>query len=385
VFASSIARIEGDDGPAAADLVCVADEDGRVVGHGLFSEPSALRVRMLTSGPEVPDVDGILDARIAAAAALRQRLFPDPDVTDAYRLVHAEGDRLPGLVVDRYGDVLVAQWATAPMAARREALAASLLRHSGARVLVSRPAGYETEEGMDEAPAVAFEAGPACPERIEVREEGMALVVEPLAGQKTGHYTDQRGNRRLVGSLAGGLSVLDLYAGTGGFSVQALRAGADSSIAVEASARSVERAREHAALAGVGERLEAHVGDVREVLTALRDQRRRFDLVIVDPPNFFPRRGSDRAAWKAYRELNVKALSRVQAAGGFLATFTCSARMTPGQLLETVQSAARDCRRTFRVLQALSAGADHPVAADGVVGRYLAGLLLAVDPEDPQA
>ncbi|MCB9825551.1 MAG: class I SAM-dependent rRNA methyltransferase [Planctomycetes bacterium] len=383
VHARSVVGERRDDVASDDDVVRVDDEEGRVIGHGFESPGSALRVRLLTWGAARPDVEALLAARVEAAVLLRQRLFPDADVTSTYRLVHAEGDRLPGLVVDRYGDVLVAQWATAAMAARRELLARQLLRTSGARTLVSRPAGYEAEEGIDEVSgAPVFELGAPCPERIEVLEAGMRLVVEPRVGQKTGHFVDQRENRLRVAELCAGRSVLDLYAGTGGFSVQALRAGADSSIAVDVSERSIARAHEHAELAGVADRFEAHAVDVREAMTLLRDQRRRFDVVVVDPPSFFPKRGEARAAWKAYRELNVKALGRVAAAGGVLATFVCSARMSASELLETVRSAARDCRRSFRVVRALEAGPDHPRAGDGDVGRYLAGWLLAVDPDE---
>ncbi|MGE0191898.1 MAG: class I SAM-dependent rRNA methyltransferase [Planctomycetota bacterium] len=386
VHAQSVVGARDDDAAGDDDVVRVDDEEGRVIGYGLESPGSALRVRLLCWGSSRPDVDTLLAARIDAAVALRARLFPDPDVTSAYRLVHAEGDRLPGLVVDRYGDVLVAQWATAPMAARREALGAHLLRASGARCLVSRPSGYEAEEGLDaDEGGPAFALGEPCPERVDVVEAGMRLVVEPRVGQKTGHFVDQRENRLRVAELCAGRTLLDLYAGTGGFSVQALRAGADSSIAVDASERSVARAREHAALADAADRFEVHVADVREALALLRDQRRRFDVVVVDPPSFFPRRGEARAAWKAYRELNVKALGRIAARGGVLATFVCSARMGAAELLETVRSAARDCRRSFRVLRSLEAGPDHPRAGDGEVGRYLAGWLLAVDPEDDSA
>ncbi len=388
VYADAVrhARIEDEDLAVPDDLVRVEDEDGRAIGHGFESPTSALRVRILSRGARAPDVDALLAARIDAAVALRRRLFPDPAVTNAYRLVHAEGDRLPGLVVDRFGEVLVAQWATASMARRRAMLAAHLLRASGARSLVSRPAGFEAEEGIEEGDgATTFEAGEAAAERVAVVEAGMSLLVEPRFGQKTGHYADQRENRVHVAALAAGCRVLDLCAGTGGFSVQALRAGASAALAVESSARSVGRAREHAALSGVADRLEVEEGDFRDALTALRDARRRFDVVVFDPPNLFPRRGEARGALKACREGNVRALGRVEAGGGVLATFMCSSRIGSDELLEIVRSAARDCRRSFRVLRPLGAGPDHPFASDGEVGRYLSGWLLAVDPEDPNA
>jgi 23S rRNA (cytosine1962-C5)-methyltransferase len=375
VFADSVARVEGDAGDAA-DWVRVADAEGRIIGHGFASEGSAIRVRLLVRGDEAPQPDAVLGDRIARAAALRRRLFPDPERTDAYRLVHADGDGVPGLIVDRLGDVLVAQFATRPMHARREALGERLIAETGASALLARAAGFEEVEGIPEDD-VAFALGAAIPERVAIREEGLHLEAQPRAGQKTGHYADQRENRLLVGRMAAGQDVLDLYAGTGGFSLQALRHGARSAEAVDASARCIESVARHADLNGVAARCEAVRADVRAHLAALRSARRRFGLVVVDPPNFMPRRGSDRGALRAYRELNVRALSRVEP-DGFLATFTCSAKLRAGPFLELLRSASRECRRGFDVLRELGAGPDHPVAPGLPEGRYLSGLLLRV-------
>jgi 23S rRNA (cytosine1962-C5)-methyltransferase len=311
---------------------------------------------------------------VAEAVRLRRRLFPDAGRTDAYRLVHAEGDGLPGLVVDRWGGVLVAQFATAAVHRRRSLLAEALLAESGARSLLARPGGYEAEEGIPPGEVEGSFGDPA-PDALEVREEGMRLSVEPRAGQKTGHYADQRENRVRVAEVAAGGTVLDLYAGTGGFSVQALRHGASSAVAVESSARAADAAVRNAEHNGVRDRLEVSVADVRHALEDLRAARRTFDVVVADPPNFFPRRGPAGPAVKAYRELNVRALTRV-GAGGFLATFCCSASLDARAFADLVRSAARECRRAVDVLRELTAGPDHPVAVPE--GRYLTGLLLRV-------
>ncbi len=380
VFADSIAQTEA--GEAADDWVRVVDAEGRVIGCGFLSPDSAIRVRLLTREAEAPDPAPRLAARIERAVSLRRRLFPDPERTNAYRLIHSDGDGLPGLVVDRLADVLVAQFAIRATHARRATLSDLLLGATGCRSLVARPAGYEKVEGIP-VEAEPYVLGAAAPERVEIREAGLRLEAAPLLGQKTGHYVDQRENRLLVGGLAGGLDVLDLYAGTGGFGLQCARHGARHVRAVDASARSVEVARRNASRNGVEARYEAEVGDAREVLTALRLEKRTFDLVIADPPNFFPRRGTrrgapERAALKAHRELNVRVLSRVRP-GGFLATFTCSARLARDAFLEMLRSASRECRRDFRVLRELQAGPDHPVARGLPEGRYLTGLLVQVD------
>ena len=289
VFADRIERVdEGED-----DWVRVADSRGKVVGRGWWSPRSTIRVRIVDRGEEGPPEADVLATRIAAAVALRRRLFLDPTRTDAYRLVHAEGDGLPGLVVDRFGPVLVAQFATRPLLARRAAIAPLLLAASGARSLVARPGGKEEEEGIagDE---VAFAAGEPAPERVEIVEEGLRLSVDLRRGQKTGHYVDQRENRRLVASAAAGARVLDLYAGTGGFGLRALLAGAAHATAVDSSGPALEGARENAARNGVLARYETVEIDAMEHLATLARAKTEYDVVVVDPPRFARHAGRPR-------------------------------------------------------------------------------------------
>ena len=176
-------------------MAVVRDAAGRTIGWGLVSDGSAIRVRLLAAGEPDGDLDALLGERIDAACALRTRLFPRPAETNVYRLVHAEGDGLPGLVVDRVGDVLVAQFATGPMHRRRARLAERLLVEIGAASLLARPAGYEAEEGIARPPGGGVPVGAEVPDRIRVVEDGMVFEVEPREGQKTGHYADQRENR----------------------------------------------------------------------------------------------------------------------------------------------------------------------------------------------
>lgn len=375
IFADSVESIEA--GAREDDFVRVMDADGRMLGCGWLSPDSAIRVRLLTRGSSSPDPSAVLEQRLARAVGLRARLFPDAAVTNAYRLVHADGDALPGLVVDRLGDVLVAQFGIGATHRRRESIARQLLDLTGATTLVSREAGFEDVEGIEGGPLLL---GPEPPEVVAIVECGMQLEAAPRHGQKTGHYVDQRENRRLVGEIAAGGDVLDLYSGTGGFTLQCLRHGAAGALAIDASERSIGAAHRNAERNGVADRLEARVADAKDVLQTLRGEKRRFDVVVCDPPNFFPRRGAPRGAMKAHRELNVRALSRVRP-GGFLASFSCSAQLDGPGLLAMLRSAGRECRRPFRVLRELGAGPDHPVAAGLPEGRYLAGVLLQVDEE----
>ena len=340
-------------------------------------------MRLLTWGAARPDVEALLAARVEAAVLLRQRLFPDADVTSTYRLVHAEGDRLPGLVVDRYGDVLVAQWATAAMAARRELLARQLLRTSGARTLVSRPAGYEAEEGIDEVSgAPVFELGAPCPERIEVLEAGMRLVVEPRVGQKTGHFLDQRDNRALVRAAADGADVLDVFCSTGGFAVAAAAGGARSVHLVDIAAPAVEAARRNlghnmSRPAVRGCTVRATVGDAFEVMAALAaDPHARFDIVLVDPPSFAQNQASVGRALRAYAKLTSLAIALVRP-GGTLVQASCSSRVTADDFAATVLAAAGRSARRVHELRRTGHAVDHPVGF--AQGAYLKAIYLRVE------
>ena len=372
VFADSIESVTDGEG----DFVRVIDSRGELVGRGLLSEASAIRVRLLARGEGDESDEVLLTARIRAAVALRRRLFPAAARTDAYRLIHGEGDGVPGLVVDRFGSVLVAQFATRPMAARRDMLARLLLSETGASSLLSRAGGKEEEEAIDLA-SVPFTAGAAAPETVEIREEGMRLVVDLRRGQKTGHYADQRENRGLVAEISAGSRVLDLHAGTGGFSIRALLAGATSCVAVDSSGAALLAARTNAEANGVAGRLEAVEADALEHLDALSKTKTTFDVVIVDPPKLAASRLGVPKALDLYKRLNVRALVRTEPLG-FLATFSCSGLVSVEAFAQMLDAAARECRRRIVVLRTLSAGPDHPVDAGCPEGRYLTGMLLRV-------
>jgi len=374
VYADSVATLE----EGTDDLVRVVDATGKAIGRGWLSPASAIRIRLLDRDEEGPPEADLLASRLEAAVALRDRLVLRGGRTDACRLVHAEADGIPGLVVDRFGPVLVAQFATRPVHARRDDLARRLLALSGATSLLARPGGKEEEEGIPLAD-VPFAAGTLAPETVEVREDGVRFLVDLRRGQKTGHYADQRENRRLVGELAAGLDVLDLHAGTGGFSIHALVAGARAATAVDSSGPALACARGNAERNEVGGRLEVVEADALDRLDAWARAKTSFDVIVADPPRFATtRKGLDRALL-AYRRLNAKALARVRP-GGFFATFSCSGAVDPETFGEMVRAAARDAGRDARLLRVLSAGPDHPVALFAPEGRYLTGLLLQVLP-----
>lgn len=380
IHARSVAQL--DPGTDAEDAVAVRDAEGRLVGTALLSEASAIRARVLVRGEACAAVDEVLVARIGRAAAWRKACIGpesgEGEPTDAYRLVHAEGDGLPGLIVDRWADVLVAQFATQPMWRRRAHLAEALLEATGARLLLSRPAGHEAREGIAYEPFARPTQAPV-PESIEIQEHGARLIVDLAHGQKTGHYADQRDNRRQVARLHAGETFLDLFCGTGGFGVQAGRTSAARVTYVDRSERTIETAKRNHALNADLAAATFEVAEADEWLKSAAARKAQFDTVVLDPPNLSPRAGTERRAQKHLRELNVRALTRVRP-GGLLATYSCSPRIDGEALLDLLQSAARDCRVTFQVVAAQGPPPDHPHLVLDRMGRYLAGWVVRVSP-----
>jgi 23S rRNA (cytosine1962-C5)-methyltransferase len=370
VYSEAIERSEGAPGPG--DEVSVVDCDGRFIGRGFVSPRSQIRVRLCSWRDEALD-EAWIAARLADARALRARLgYPGPE-TDAYRLVNSEGDSLPGLVVDVYGDAAVVQFTTIGMK-RREAAVLDALEALLKPATIYEAAGgnFAAVEGFEVTPSVV--RGTPRP-RVPCRENGLALEVEPLVGQKTGYFLDQRENRARVGALARDARVLDLYCYAGGFALSAARGGARSVVAVDVSARALERVRAHAELnhlTGV-ETVENDVFRYLEQAPAAA-----FDLVVCDPPKFARARKDLEAALKGYRRLNALAMQAC-APHALLATASCSQLVGVAELERALAGAAKDAHRHLRVLSVASQAPDHAVPVGFPEGRYLKFLLCQVD------
>jgi len=310
--------------------------------------------------------------RLEAAWRFRQSLAYDGD---AGRVVFSEGDRLPGLILDRYGDVLVLQALTLGTEAHAPALAELAAELVGARAVYRRAdPTADAIEGL--RGASGWLTGEAELE-VEIREGPCRFRVALAEGQKTGFYLDQRENRAAVAALAAGREVLDAFCYTGAFGVWALRHGAVRVLAIDASAEASARARQHAAANGDVERFEVEESNAFDALRELDRAGRRFDLVILDPPSFTRRKTAVEAAVRGYKEINLRGL-RCLRPGGVLATFSCSHHV-PGALFEEVcRAAAADAGRAVRVRAALTQARDHPVLLAVPETRYLKGLLLEV-------
>lgn len=328
--------------------------NGRPLGSGYVNPHSLICARLVSRDHDHPFGPSLLVHRLNVALSLRQRLYERP----YYRLVHGEADGLPGLVVDRFGEVLVAQLTTAGMEAVKDDLLAALDKVLKPRAVLWRNDNPIRElEGLDSyvAPALG-----EVPERVEL-EEGGARFATPLAGgQKTGWYYDQRDNRDRLGRYVKGARVLDLFSYVGAWGVRAALAGAEAVLCVDASAPAVEQVLDNAARNGLGARVRAERADAFELLKALRAERERFDLVVVDPPAFVKRRKDFKEGALAYRRLNEMAM-QVLARDGVLVSCSCSHHFSRDNLTQALLQSSRHLDRSLQLLEQGHQSADHPV------------------------
>ena len=369
VYANAVERVEGE--AAAGDIVSLVDHDGRFIGRGIFNPRSQIPVRLLTRKEESIDA-AFFAARLRDAQALRTRLkLPSTDTT-AYRLVNSEGDGLPGLVVDVFGEAAVVQVTTLGLALRRDAIFDAVQATLSPRTIYEVAGGsYAEVEGfVAQNRVVRGEARNLVP----CLEDGLHFEAEPLAGQKTGMFLDQRRNRIRVGQLAGaGLRVLDCYAYAGGFGLQAARAGASEVTAVDSSPRAVVRIEAHAVANGVPVRaVEADAFRFLETATPMS-----YDLVVVDPPKFARARKDLEAAIKGYERLNALALA-VCAPGALLVTCSCSQNVGAQDFERIVAAAAKQAHREVSIVERGGPGGDHPLPPAFTEGQYLKVLFVHV-------
>ena len=318
VFSGAIASVKGEVSPGAT--VEVMAEDGRFLARAAASPASQIRARVW-SFDQAEKIDAaFFERRLAAAVAWRAPLFSEGNT--AARLVHAESDGLPGLIVDRYNDTLVVQILSAGAEVWRETIFDALVRVTGCtRIFERSDVEVRALEGL---PARSGPVRGKGPTELTIAEHGLQYVVDVAAGQKTGFYLDQRDNRRRIEALSTGRDVLNCFGYTGGFALSALRGGARSVLSVDSSGDAVRTAQRNAALNGLddgrGQWLEA---DVFKHLRLLRDQARQFDLIVLDPPKLAPTiQHVDRAA-RAYKDINLLAFKLLRA-GGLLASFSSS-------------------------------------------------------------
>jgi 23S rRNA (cytosine1962-C5)-methyltransferase len=375
IFSGAIARVDGSPGPG--DTVVVRADDGSVLGRGAFSPSSQIRVRMWTFDDATPVDDAFVRARLDDALQLRTRFVLDKTPgaeTNCARMVFAEGDGLPGLVVDLYDDTLVFQCQSAGAEKIREVAMDHLRKSVGARRVVERSdAEVRNLEGLPSRAGVVF--GPPVDGPIHAKERGVTFLVDVEKGHKTGFYLDQRDSRARVRAMARGMRVLNCFSFTGGFAISALAGGAKSAISVDTSMPALEIAEKNARANGFPE--EAHEGlkgDCFDVLRGMRDDGEKFDLIVLDPPKFAPSAAHVEKASRGYKDLALRALPLLSP-GGLLFTFSCSGAVDRELFRQITSSAALEARRTVKILGELGHPPDHPVPTGFPEGEYLKGLV----------
>lgn len=369
VFSGAVESGEG----AAGELVEVCDSKGSKIAQGWYSPLSQIRVRIV---PEKPVAD-----LVAESIGRRAAFYADGSVT-AVRLVNAENDRLPGVVVDCYCGWAVCQFTSAGADARKAEIAAAVMKYAPFCKGVSERLDVDSreKEGLPVEPRFQVLAGEEPPELVEISEGLCRFLVDVRRGHKTGFYLDQRDARALVGSMSNGAEVLNCFSYTGGFGLYARSGGAASVVQVDISEDALELARKNETLLhGCGTAMEYVQADVFQYLRKCRDEGRSFDMIVLDPPKFAASKSQLMKAARGYKDINLLAMKLLRP-GGTLATFSCSGAMTEELFLKVLSEAAEDAGRDFQIVARTRQAADHPVAVSFPEGLYLKGAFLkAID------
>jgi 23S rRNA (cytosine1962-C5)-methyltransferase len=369
IYAGFIHAVRGQ--PAAGDLIDVVMPNGRFYARGLYNPASKIRVRILTFLEE-PITPAFWSERAAQAVRLRQRIVSE---TNAYRLIYGEADRLPGLIVDRYDDVLVMQTLSSGMDRRQEMLADLLCKATGVtRIYLRNDAKSRALEGL--SPATGFLRGGG-ETKIEIREGAAQFVVDFARGQKTGWFCDQRENRLAAARLTAGKQVLEVFCHTGAFGIQAAMAGASRVEGLDVSEEALRLAREHARLNGVQERCSYRSADAFEELRRLEQAGRQFDVVLLDPPAFARSKQAVPRALAGYKDINLLGI-RLTKPEGIIVTSSCSHHLSEADFWNAIGRAAQDAKRTVRLLEQRGQASDHPILAAMPETRYLKCFIMQV-------
>ena len=368
VFSGAIDNVNGK--PSDGDVVLARDSRGQMLALGFFNSKTDISFRVLSR-----DCDKAVDAafwneRVHAAFRLRQRLINTK--TNAYRLINAEGDGCPGLIVDVYHDTLAISITTAGMEKQKQNILDALIFHLKPARIYEQSAGRSRGlEGLEERKGFIY--GEDHTGTVRVMENGYSFDVDFISGQKTGFFLDQRVNREKLGALSDGATVLNCFCYTGAFSIYCAAGGAKKVVSLDISKSACAAASEHMRLNGFS--IGDHPVIDADVFQYLRDMRESFDLIILDPPAFAKTKRDAPKASRGYKEINMQAMKHL-VRGGMLATFSCSNFIEEDLFYKIVQGAARDAQADLQLLARLEAGPDHPLGLGHPEGRYLKGLLV---------
>ncbi len=374
IFSGAVSHVDGN--PEPGSTVDVLDAKGNFLAKAAYSPHSNIRARAWSWLDEVVDAD-FLRERLNTAISHRRGGVTPPLPYNAERLVHAESDGIPGLIVDRYGDdVLVMQILTAGAEYWRETLADLLVELTGINNIYERSdVDVRSLEGLQPRTGI-LRGNP--PKTVIIEEYGIKFKVDVVKGHKTGFYLDQRENRHLVGQLAKDRDVLNCFCYTGGFSIHAAAGGAKSVLSIDASGEALSLGRENATLND--QQTEIHEwleGDVFKELRTFRDSRKSFDMIVLDPPKFAPTKAQVKRAARGYKDINLLAFKLLRP-GGILVTFSCSGGIDMPLFQKIVADAALDAGANAQIVQKLGQGTDHPIALNFPEGEYLKGLVCRI-------
>ncbi len=370
IFSGGIKHVDGN--PASGSTVDLLSSDKQFLARASYSPASQIRARVWTFEDEVVDKE-FFRKRIRKAIDTRYSLF-DSSFTDSLRLIYAESDNIPGLIVDRYGDVLVMQCLTAGAEYWKETFADLLLEETGLSTIYERSdADVRELEGLESKVGVL--RGSILHDPLTITENNLHFKVNLADGHKTGFYLDQRKNRLRVRELAKDKDVLDCFSYTGGFTLNALAGEAKSVLSVDSSGDALELCKQNIELNNLPvTRHTSLEGDVFQLLRKFRDEARSFDMIILDPPKFAPTAAHAEKATRAYKDINLLAFKLLRP-GGMLVTFSCSGGIDAGLFQKIVAGAALDAGVDAQIVEHLSQGADHPISLHFPEGAYLKGLV----------
>ncbi len=351
----------------------VLSASGQWLCRGAYSPQSQIRIRVWSYDPDETMDAHFIGKRLQRASVMRNRLFEAQRIT-ACRLINAEADGLPGLIVDRYGDFLVCQFSSAGAEYWKKVIVAVLVDlFSPAGIYERSEVSVRQKEGLPPATGVLWGQEP--PDLVEIQEAALRFLVDVKRGHKTGFYLDQRENRMAVAEFAAGKRVLNCFAYSGGFGLWALHGGAASVVNIESSGATLDLLQKNVALNAMNQaRVENVEGDVFQVLRKFQAAGRKFDLIILDPPKFAESANQISKASRGYKDINLWALKLLHPQG-ILFTFSCSGHISPELFQKIVADAALDANRNVQIIRYLSQAADHPVALNFPEGRYLKGLI----------
>ena len=374
IFSGAIKEIDGD--PEPGQTVRIRTEGGKDLGCGAYCPRSQIRIRVWSFNRDERIDRDFFKRRLLNALEFRRTILPSID-SDAYRIVNAESDGLPGIVVDRYSDFLVCQFLTAG-AEYWKGVIISLLRE-----LIPCKGIYERsdlkirlKEGLRPQNGILWGEEP--PDRLMIYESDIRFWVDIKRGQKTGFYLDQRDNRRAIVKYSKGMDILNCFSYSGGFGIYALKAGAARVINIDSSSEALELAKENLSINSLPISSTENIrGNAFDILRDLRSSGKRFDLIVMDPPRFLDSRSKIVNACRGYKDINMLAFQMLKS-GGILFTFSCSGLISPELFQKLIFDAALDAQVDAKIIGRLSLPIDHPVSVYFPEGNYLKGLILKI-------